>query len=55
VRPPRLLRTLINAATYDRKTLSYQTTIHVAFLVSAMAMAIASEDRTSPERSSRAT
>src|SRR5512133_604973 len=44
-----LLRTFINAAAYDQKTLFYQTTIHVAFLLSAMA--IAAVDRILPERS----
>jgi uncharacterized protein (TIGR00645 family) len=44
-----LLRTFINASAYDRKTLFYQTTIHVAFLLSAMA--IAAVDRILPERS----
>ena len=34
-----LLRTFINAQAYDDKTLFYQTTIHVAFLFSAMALA----------------
>src|SRR5512133_842082 len=34
-----LLRTFINAAAYDQKTLCYQTVIHIAFLFSAMAVA----------------
>jgi len=34
-----LLRTFINAQAYDNKTLFYQTTIHIAFLLSAMALA----------------
>ncbi|HSQ81298.1 MAG TPA: YqhA family protein [Casimicrobiaceae bacterium] len=41
-----LLRTFINAEAYDTKTLFYQTTIHVAFLLSAMA--IAAVDRILP-------
>ncbi|MGC1816833.1 MAG: YqhA family protein [Casimicrobiaceae bacterium] len=43
-----LLRTFINAQAYDTKTLFYQTTIHVAFLLSAMA--IAAVDRILPQR-----
>ncbi|MDG0855555.1 TIGR00645 family protein [Roseateles puraquae] len=34
-----LLKTFINAANYDDKVLMYQTVIHVAFLLSAMAIA----------------
>jgi uncharacterized protein (TIGR00645 family) len=34
-----LLKTFINAANYDDKVLMYQTIIHVAFLLSAMAIA----------------
>ena len=34
-----LLRTFINAANYEEKTLMWQTTIHIAFLFSAMAIA----------------
>ena len=41
-----LLRTFINAQAYDTKTLFYQTTIHVAFLFSALA--IAAVDRILP-------
>src|SRR6478609_9338202 len=41
-----LLRTFINAQAYDEKTLFYQTTIHMAFLFSAMA--IAAVDRILP-------
>jgi uncharacterized protein (TIGR00645 family) len=41
-----LLRTFINAQAYDDKTLFYQTTIHIAFLLSAMA--IAAVDRILP-------
>lgn len=33
-----LLKTFINAANYDEKTLMWQTLIHVAFLVSALAI-----------------
>ena len=36
-----LLKTFINAANYDEKTLLWQTVIHVAFLASAMAIAAA--------------
>jgi uncharacterized protein (TIGR00645 family) len=38
-----LLKSFINAANYDEKTLLWQTLIHVAFLLSAMA--IAASDR----------
>jgi uncharacterized protein (TIGR00645 family) len=38
-----LLKTFINAANYDEKTLMWQTAIHLAFLLSAMA--IAASDR----------
>jgi uncharacterized protein (TIGR00645 family) len=34
-----LLKTFINAANYDEKTLMWQTVIHVAFLASALAIA----------------
>ncbi|MDY0974803.1 TIGR00645 family protein [Massilia sp. CFBP9012] len=34
-----LLKTFINAASYDEKTLLFQTVIHFAFLLSAMAIA----------------
>ena len=34
-----LLKTFINAAAYDSKTLMWQTLIHLAFLLSAMALA----------------
>ena len=34
-----LLKTFINAASYDEKTLMWQTVIHVAFLASALAIA----------------
>jgi uncharacterized protein (TIGR00645 family) len=36
-----LLKTFINAANYDVKTLMWQTLIHVAFLFSALAIALA--------------
>ena len=41
-----LLRTFINAQAYDTKTLFYQTTIHITFLLSAIA--IAAVDRILP-------
>jgi uncharacterized protein (TIGR00645 family) len=41
-----LLKTFINAAAYEEKTLFYQTVIHVAFLFSALA--IAAVDRIMP-------
>lgn len=34
-----LLKTFINAANYDEKTMLWQTTIHIAFVVSALAIA----------------
>jgi uncharacterized protein (TIGR00645 family) len=36
-----LLKTFINAANYDEKVLLWQTVIHIAFLLSAMAIAMA--------------
>ncbi|MBT9489534.1 MAG: TIGR00645 family protein, partial [Rubrivivax sp.] len=36
-----LLKTFINAANYDEKVLIWQTVIHVAFLFSALAIALA--------------
>jgi uncharacterized protein (TIGR00645 family) len=42
-----LLKTFINAAAYDEKTLIAQTGIHVTFLLSAMA--IAASDRIMPQ------
>jgi uncharacterized protein (TIGR00645 family) len=36
-----LLKTFINAANYDEKTLLWQTVIHIAFLLSAIAIAAA--------------
>ena len=41
-----LLKTFINAAAYDEKTLLWQTAIHITFLLSAMA--IAATDRIMP-------
>jgi uncharacterized protein (TIGR00645 family) len=41
-----LLKTFINASAYDEKTMFYQTTIHITFLLSAMA--IAAVDRILP-------
>jgi uncharacterized protein (TIGR00645 family) len=34
-----LLKTFINAASYDEKTLMWQTLIHVTFVLSAIAIA----------------
>ena len=42
-----LLRTFINAAAYDEKTLLWQTAIHITFLLSAMAIAVT--DRLMPQ------
>jgi len=42
-----LLRTFINADNYDQKTLMWQTIIHIAFLLSAMAIAVT--DRLLPQ------
>jgi uncharacterized protein (TIGR00645 family) len=44
-----LLKTFINAAAYDEKTLLWQTLIHIAFLLSAMS--IAAVDRILPASS----
>ncbi len=46
-----LLKTFISAQAYDEKTLMYQTVIHVAFLLSAMA--VAAVDRIMPAPSRR--
>src|SRR3954453_21263324 len=46
-----LLKTFISAQAYDEKTLMYQTIIHIAFLLSAMA--IAAVDRIMPPAPSR--
>jgi uncharacterized protein (TIGR00645 family) len=35
-----LLRTFINAASYDTKVLMWQTLIHITFLLSALAIAL---------------
>ncbi len=47
-----LLKTFINAANYDEKVLIWQTVIHVAFLFSALAIALADRlmSHTSPDR-----
>ncbi|MSQ50121.1 MAG: YqhA family protein [Betaproteobacteria bacterium] len=45
-----LLKTFINAAAYDEKTLLAQTGIHVTFLLSALA--IAASDRIMPSKAS---
>lgn len=45
-----LLKTFINAANYDEKVLMWQTIIHIAFLLSAMAIAMA--DRLLPHHTS---
>jgi hypothetical protein len=34
-----LLKTFINAASYDEKTLMWQTLIHITFVLSAVAIA----------------
>ena len=46
-----LLKTFINAANYDEKVLIWQTVIHVAFLFSALAIALADRlmSHTSPD------
>jgi uncharacterized protein (TIGR00645 family) len=46
-----LLRTFINADNYEQKTLMWQTLIHVAFLLSAMAIAVT--DRLLPQQDHR--
>jgi uncharacterized protein (TIGR00645 family) len=46
-----LLRTFINAAAYDEKTLLWQTVIHITFLLSALS--IAAVDRLMPQSSGR--
>jgi uncharacterized protein (TIGR00645 family) len=48
-----LLRTFINAAAYDEKTLLWQTVIHVTFLLSALS--IAAVDRLMPQGGARNT
>ena len=47
-----LLKTFINAASYDEKTLIAQTSIHITFLLSAMA--IAASDRIMPQPPAKA-
>ncbi len=54
-----LLKTFINAANYDEKVLMWQTIIHIAFLLSAMAIAftdrlMAPVDAAAKERDGRA-
>jgi hypothetical protein len=44
--PEHLLTTFSNAAAYDERTLLYQKVIHIAFLLSALA--IAAVDRVMP-------
>lgn len=46
-----LLKTFINAANYDEKVLLWQTLIHVAFLFSAMAIAMADRIMMSAQKS----
>ena len=46
-----LLRTFINAGAYDNKVLMWQTLIHLAFLLSAMALAYV--DRLLPQHAAR--
>ncbi len=43
-----LLKTFINAANYDEKVLIWQTVIHIAFLFSALAIAMADRLMTKP-------
>ncbi len=45
-----LLKTFINAAAYDEKTLIAQTSIHITFLLSAMAIAASDRIMPQPER-----
>jgi uncharacterized protein (TIGR00645 family) len=45
-----LLKTFINAANYEEKTLMWQTLIHISFLLSALA--IAATDRLLPQQNS---
>ena len=47
-----LLKTFINAAAYDEKTLIAQTGIHIAFLVSALAIAACDRILPRPHRPS---
>jgi uncharacterized protein (TIGR00645 family) len=48
-----LLRTFINAGLYDQQTMMWQTIIHVAFLLSAMAIAASDRIMPVPTRHSR--
>jgi uncharacterized protein (TIGR00645 family) len=48
-----LLKTFISAQAYDEKTLKWQTTIHVAFLLSAMAIAAVDRIMPQPHRHAR--
>jgi uncharacterized protein (TIGR00645 family) len=50
-----LLKTFINAAAYDEKTLIAQTSIHITFLLSAMAIAASDRIMPQPERPHAAT
>ena len=45
-----LLKTFINAANYTDKVLLWQTTIHIAFLFSALAIALADRVMAPPQR-----
>jgi len=45
-----LLKTFINAAAYEEKTLFYQTVIHIAFLFSALAIAAVDRVMLPPDR-----
>ena len=44
-----LLKTFINAANYEEKVLIWQTLIHIAFLFSAMAIAMADRLMAKPD------
>ena len=48
-----LLKTFINAANYDVKVLMWQTTIHVVFLLSALAIAYTDKILTSTQAASQ--
>jgi uncharacterized protein (TIGR00645 family) len=48
-----LLKTFINAASYDEKTLYWQTAIHIAFLLSAMAIAYCDRLMSASEHAAR--
>jgi uncharacterized protein (TIGR00645 family) len=49
-----LLRTFINAASYDEKTLLWQTMIHITFLLSALAIAATDRLMVAPQAARRA-